>query len=352
MKLKRRSEDGFNLSFLDVMACGLGAVILIFILLDFNSYSSDPSEEQEKLQQELAAAQQQQRQLQQAMAQLQQQIATEQGKQESSSQAQHQATETQQRLLEDISRQAATVAELDQQLAALLKMPLPDANLALAGKGEQNYITGMKVEGAHIGLLIDKSASMMADNLVAVLTHLALADAQKKLTEKWQRTLRVARWLMARLPQQSQLTTVVFSDSAQVLGSQSTIAVTDKKALQQVVSQLNDVVPNGGTNLQMGLQALYKANPKITDLYLVTDGLPTLGDGLPLRCRNFISRKKSISSECRQLLFANTLSKLPKAARANIILLPIEGDPYASSLYWQWALTSGGVFLSPAPEWP
>mgnify|MGYP003149374670 CR=1 FL=1 len=31
----RKAEDGFNLAFLDVIACGLGAVILIFILVDF-----------------------------------------------------------------------------------------------------------------------------------------------------------------------------------------------------------------------------------------------------------------------------------------------------------------------------
>ena len=41
----RKAEDGFNLAFLDVMACGLGAVILIFILVDFKAFTPDPTEE-------------------------------------------------------------------------------------------------------------------------------------------------------------------------------------------------------------------------------------------------------------------------------------------------------------------
>ena len=38
----RKATDGFNLAFLDVMACGLGAVILIFILVDFNAFTPMP----------------------------------------------------------------------------------------------------------------------------------------------------------------------------------------------------------------------------------------------------------------------------------------------------------------------
>jgi len=59
----RKAEDGFNLAFLDVIACGLGAVILIFILVDFKAFTPTPTEEKEKLEQELAAAEQEQQKL-------------------------------------------------------------------------------------------------------------------------------------------------------------------------------------------------------------------------------------------------------------------------------------------------
>lgn len=42
-------EDGFNLVFLDVMVCGFGVVIFIFILVDFKVFIFILIEEKEKL---------------------------------------------------------------------------------------------------------------------------------------------------------------------------------------------------------------------------------------------------------------------------------------------------------------
>ena len=58
MRIKRQ-ENGFNLAFLDVMACGLGAVLLILIIVNFNDDTPIPSTEIERLQQELAASESQ-----------------------------------------------------------------------------------------------------------------------------------------------------------------------------------------------------------------------------------------------------------------------------------------------------
>ena len=34
--IKRRQLEGFNLAFLDIMSCGLGAIILVFMLVKHN----------------------------------------------------------------------------------------------------------------------------------------------------------------------------------------------------------------------------------------------------------------------------------------------------------------------------
>lgn len=352
MKLKRRTEDGFNMSFLDVMACGLGAVILIFILVDFQAFTQTPAPEQQKLEQELAAAENAAQQLQQSIDEINQKITMEAGKQQESEENQDETTQQQEQLLQDISDQLAVVADLENQLAAVASVPTPDANIALSGTGEQNYITGMRVEGKHIGILIDKSASMMGDNLVDVLGKLALPDNQKIAAAKWRRTRRVANWLLARLPQTSKVSVVAFSEQARVLGMRPVNSAGASGSLKAIAKDLGGIVPEGGTNLQEGLSAIMTANPDLTDLYLITDGLPTLGKGLPLKCRNFISSKKSISSECRQLLFLETVKRGPRGVSVNVILLPIEGDPFAPALYWSWTNSNGGTFLSPAPEWP
>jgi hypothetical protein len=352
MRLKRKAEDGFNLSFLDVMACGLGAVILIFILVDFQAFSVDPTEEQNKLKQELAAAQQEQINLQKAIDEINDKIALEASTQEAIKNAESDTDAQQNNALQDISTQLAVVADLDNQLAAMANIPTPDANITLSGRGQQNFIAGMKVEGDQIGILIDKSASMLGDNLLDILGKLALPDGEKISTAKWIRTQGVANWLLSRLPPSAKVTLVVFSDDAKFLGARAINSASLSGSLNTISSDLAKVIPNGGTSLQVGLERLYEANPQVSDIYIVTDGLPTLGDGLPLTCRNFISAKKSISSNCRQALFAETVKRTKGAARVNVILLPIEGDPFASSLYWSWTQASGGTFLSPSAEWP
>lgn len=352
MRRNRKPEDGFNLAFLDVMACGLGAVILIFILVDFKAFTPDPTQEKEKLEQELAAAQNEQQQLRKSIDEINEKIALESAKQDDAKAAQADSTEDQSELLQDQSTLIAVIADLERQKAALSKEVEKSANIQMVGKGEQNYITGMKIEGSQIGILIDKSASMMGNNLLDILGKMGLSDGQKASTDKWIRTKRVAQWMIARLPQESKVTVVAFSDTAQRLGMRDISTAKVAGSMAAIIKDLGAVVPDGGTNLQLGLQKLFEANPDITDVYIVTDGLPTLGEGLPIKCRNFISSKKSISSECRQALFIETVKRAPKNVHYNVILLPIEGDPYAPSMYWEWTRTTNGTFLSPASEWP
>ena len=189
MRLKRRPDDGFNMSFLDVMACGLGAIILIFILVDFHAYQPEPTDETNKLQQELNAAARQREQLQKSIDELNEKIAMESSTQQDSRSSQADTRSTQSKLLQQISTELAVVADLEKQLAAIARLPVPDANVQLSGSGQQNYITGLKVEGQEIGILLDKSASMMGDNLLEILRFMALPDNQKIIKIRFDRDI-------------------------------------------------------------------------------------------------------------------------------------------------------------------
>ena len=351
-KRTRKAEDGFNLAFLDVMACGLGAVILIFMLVDFQDVTIDPSAEKERLEQELAASEQEQQQLKQSVDEINDNIAMQ-------TQTEQEAKEKQQTIeakLDDIKKaiatQQAVVADLENQRAALLKKVNTAAPIEKVGTGEQNYIVGLPVVGKNIGILIDKSTSMMDIELVSILLANTLPDNQKVAQPKWMRTKNIAKWLLSRLPPESRVTTVVFSEDATALGLRDVMSARVQASLNSVVSELGGVIPKGGTNLALGLETIMQANPNIDSLYIITDGLPTLGPSIS-GC-GLAKTRKTITAECRKKMGEKTLAEFyqkHKGVKLNTILLPIEGDPYASSVYWTYTRASGGKMLSPALEW-
>ena len=63
--------------------------------------------------------------------------------------------------------------------------------------------------------------------------------------------------------------------------------------------------------------------------------------------------KNIISGQCRAELFSHAIRKhsLP-GARINVILLPLEGDPFAAPEYVDWARSTRGMLISPAGTWP
>lgn len=351
---QKGAEDGFNLAFLDVMACGLGAVILIFMLVDFNDVTVDTSDEEARLAQELNANNEQQVQLQQSLDEINDKIAMASDRQQDSQRKQQDIEADLDDTLKAIAEQQAVIADLERQKAAVADKLAKSNPIQKVGAGEQNYIVGMPVEGKNIGILVDKSSSMMAVELADILLATTLPDSQKVTQAKWIRTKNIATWLISRLPTDAKVTVVAFSDNAQVLGPRSSISASSSQLLNQVVADLGKVIPSGGTDLRSGIDTLMKANPSIDAVYLVTDGLPTLGERLTSSECLSLTKRKTISAECRRQMGEKTLTYFRsqyRRTRLSTILLPLEGDPYASSSYWNTTWATGGKMLSPALEW-
>ena len=353
--IKRRNADGFNLAFLDVMACGLGAIILIFMLVDFQSFDAQPQAEAKRLEQELAALQQERTQLQKSLEEVNDNIALFlQGQDDSNSRVTEIRTQ-QKSLQQAIAQEIAVVAELEKQRAATQQEVTASDNLSQQGTGEQNYLIGLKVDQKNIGILVDKSASMLDETLSGVLRARAGSPQDKKLQAKWMRTKRIVQWILARAPKDAMVSLYAYSDTAKRLGNQPRNGVSDPAALQSMLADLGAVVPDGGTNLELGLQAISRANPGLQELYVITDGLPTLGNprgfGNKAKCASFFGNSTTISGKCREILLQSAMQVAP-GARTNIILLPMEGDPQAPDLYWQWARSTFGMMIAPEGQWP
>ncbi|TDF36588.1 VWA domain-containing protein [Alteromonadaceae bacterium M269] len=356
--MRRRSADGFNLAFLDVMACGLGAVILIFMLVKFHAQTAIPSDEIERLKAELEQLTSVQQALNEDVKK-----ASEANARKSSEVA---LTKEQ---IEALIKQAQdNQKSVDEKLYALANLETAaaaaapkqaDDSLTIQGTGEENYLLGLKVEGRHIGILVDYSASMTEQKLAEIIKRKIGSDAEKQNAPKWQRTLRVARWLLARAPKTSEVAVVAFNKEAQSLGSKPIVSAGNEADLQALSSELSKLVPANGTNLQLALKKMVEVNPDMTNLYVITDGLPTLADPddkqltRNLRCRSFGGRASTISGECRAILFNRSYQSAGLGnTEVNVILLPLEGDPDASHMYWDWTSDTGGLTLTPADSWP
>ena len=349
-------------AFLDVMACGLGAAILLFLIVRHHTGTAVEPDAGER-----AAAGEEV-----TLAALRQEAETLAGRIEEAERESRERREPQAPAEpRDAGREEAARARLagierairrERARNAALREEVESFDLRQAGDvvedvqgGEEEYLLGLRVEGRRIAILLDRSASMTDEGLIDVIARKVRPDAQKKQGPKWRRTLRTARWLLHRLPAGSEVAVVAFNDRATALNGGAWAEGRDRAALQGLFGELDRLVPTGATNLEAGLRALGRLSPAATDVYVVTDGLPTQSvssPGLLSGCSS--NAKGKVSGACRKMLFDTSLkhSAPPSGRKVHVVLLPLEGDPEAAPAYWSWTARTGGLLMTPAEGWP
>ena len=339
------------------MSCGLGAIVLVFILVKPDT-ATDNSEV-EQLERELSQLQNQSQSLDDSINQTTDMLARAQSQNIKSN---NNITALNKRLAtskDDIKKAGAAVSELRKSIE---KIPLSQASDVVENKslGEESYLLGLKVEGNNIVFLVDASSSMTDEKLIDIIRRKFTSDKNRKSGPKWQRVKRIVRWLVSRAPAQSRISVISFNEQAKFLGRNGWKDASNPGHVKKIYADLDNVIPSGSTNLQKGLAKVLSLNSEITNLYLITDGLPTTGSsnyaGLnPFSsCSSLFGRSSTITGECREKLFQKTITDVSSrlTAKVNVILLPLEGDPLASPNFWAWTASSGGLLISPAPYWP
>ncbi|MFT6896287.1 MAG: hypothetical protein ACJA13_000688 [Paraglaciecola sp.] len=355
--MRKRQENGFNLAFLDVMACGLGAVILILIIINFNDDSFIPSEEIERLEQELAATEDRAQSLKIGVAAQVRETRLKQAGSQTQAKSLANLKIQLKTLQQATADKKAVVASLENAIAASAALNANDA-VRLPQVNEENYLLGLVVEGQRIGILLDTSASMTDQALIDIIKRQLSSERTKQAGAKWQRTLRIVKWMMARLPETSQVSVVGYNETAKNLGPRAVSPVKVNVNLVNISKELDALIPQNGTNLQVGLAQIKRAMPDMTDLYIITDGLPSLvqansGFAVNRQCNPIKGKQATISGQCRVEAMLHTMNTSPlKGVRTHVVLLPLEGDPQAAAFYWQMANVTGGTFISPASTWP
>ena len=355
----KRKFSTFSLSFLDIMSCGFGAVILVFLIIKHDVNTQVQAQQNELqaevnlLQEEVVEGEEYLVKIKNSMSLLDQQLVETDGL----------AT----RVNDEIDAINNKVVELeregdDQQVLKMkieletllvekekLEEEIDKGNNArrFSGQGDRQYLTGLKLSGARTLVLLDVSASMLDSKIVNIIRRRNMSDDTKKLSAKWQRALRAVDWLIAKFPLESQFQIYTFNSRSHASVQETTgqwLSISDQKQLNDSLLKLRDVVPQGGTSLINAFHSVTSLDPLPDNIILLTDGLPTQGAT--------IGEVGTISGKDREKLFKQSLTSLPQGIPVNVLLWPMEGDPMAASAFWKLALLTSGSFMSPSKDWP
>ncbi len=363
MARRKRQSSTFNLSFLDIMSCGFGAVVLVFLIIDHSleveiqTVNAEVLAEVDLLEEDIREGEAGLVRLRNALDEADLEIVEADG--------------LARRITEELDEYEALIASIEESgvsdTDAIAKLQaeinrledtirlLEEAAEAEAGRsarefvgeGNRQYLTGLNLGGQRIAILVDTSASMLANQLINVIRLRNMDPALQKQAGKWTRTLATVDWLTAQLPVNAQFQVITFNTTAQPVIAETAgqwLQVADTPKLEAISLALRDQLPQGGTSLHNAFSALSALPSPPDNIFLLTDGLPTQGERPP--------RGSKVSGNDRLKLFREAIRRLPGGVPVNIILLPMEGDPMAASEYWQLARASSGSFLSPSTDWP
>ena len=333
MDRRRESEDSFSLSFIDVMACGLGAVVLLLVVLNFKiSPPAAPSE--------VVPAQP----VSEVKAQSDRLIrdVNEASKEESA-------------LADRVADLELVRVENEIKLEALAKevdvlrekaSNIPELSPVVVEKGESLF--GLKVVGSRVMIYLDLSSSMISEQVVdAIMYNSGGLDLSQ--SAKWKRAKKIARWIADRAP--GNVGVRGFNEKVHRI----TRGVTDAS---QAVSEFDDSIGKvdfgGGSSFDEVFDDI--SGGGLDQVFIITDGLPTKGATGFGAIRSLsacgVRRRGIVSGDCRLAIFAQALRKLPPGVRIDIVLLPLEGEPFAVEPFWKLASKTGGMLFAPAEDWP
>lgn len=363
--MARRKTDIFSMSFLDAICCGFGAVVLLFMLITAQGnahvqrVTEDLRSEALLVEQQVQMAQQNLVEAKNSIELLDRSKVVTQGlavrvqteletRKEQLASAEDETLAARERL-EKLKADLQALEEGTRRLEASAKKPTPGGASVrgFRGQGDRMYLTGMRVGGQRVLILVDASSSMLDDTLVNILRVRNMPDDRKLRTQKWRQTVSIVDWLSTQIPPGAQFQMYTFDvrPAPLLAGTEGQWQKVDGPTLDKALQSLKRVVPKGGTSLENAFAVIRQLNPQPDNVILITDGLPTQAASPP-------TFKKLVDGDDRLKFYEVAVRTLPRKLPVSVILLPMEGDPAAPSAFWQLAKATGGSFLSPARDWP
>ena len=363
--MRRRKVEAFSLSFLDCICCGFGAVVLFYTIIAGQAgvrridRSDELQAEVNRLEEEVLVGTRNlvvlRNTLEKTTIDTTQAAARSQALTDEVAAARAEALRvgaTSMAQREHINQLKADLRQMEEgnrrlQAGAVQSAPAGENVRSFRGTGNRRYITGITLKGKHILVLIDRSVSMVDQDLVNILKLRNQSEAARRTAPKWRQALDIADWLSTQFPPGSQFQMYAFNTQARSLltGQDGKwLDAADPKLLEQAVGNLRALPPEGGTSLINAYAVIRTLSPMPDQVVLVTDGLPTQGKDRPLR--------KFVNVSQRSRLFEEAQKSLPPKVPVDVILLPMQGDLPAPHMFWDLARATGGNFMMPSSDWP
>lgn len=363
---RRRELNVFSWSFLDAITCGFGAVVLTFVIISAQvaqraeDASAELTSESTRIDEEVLDARKNLVRLRNSRRE------DDRDRQTLEAEAQRLA-QMLERLRAELPAAGSTVARQEsiEQLRADIRQ-LEEANARLSaraaeklastgetirrfeGEGQRQYLTGLRMDGQRVLILLDASASMLGRTYVNGVRFRSMPDDRKRRAPKWQQAVKTVDWLTSRLKPGTQVQLYVFNETPRSLvdGSEGRwLTVRDGAELDRAIASLRNVVPQKGTSLINAFEVVKTLQPAPDSVFLITDGLPTQGEQPP-------SQVEDVKPERRAKFMLDAVRSLPRRLPINVLLLPMDGDPQAAGYFWELAVASGGALLTPSQDWP
>lgn len=374
---RRRELDLISMSMLDAITCGFGAVILFFMIISANVdlradvVLEDRSAEARRLELQVDVGRENLAELREALAMLVMSMAETQAARDQLAAEIARTEEEIRRLLEDESASEETIellrAELErlerekESLAAQSDTVEQTGNFIreIRGEGSRQYLTGMSMGGNRILILVDASESMLDTSFARVANRRARGPEAIRASPKWRQVVDSVDWITAQIPQGTLFQVIAYNREAWAVieGTDGQwLTADDATDLDRAVEALREFVPGscrpgdttggpcGATSLHAALAAMDALVPNPDNVYLLTDGLPTMGMEYPERA--------GVSGRERMAHFERALRGRPSTIPINVLLYALEGDPQAAPAYWALALQTGGSLMAPSEDWP
>jgi len=365
MARRRRSTEIFSMSFLDCMSCGFGAVILFFMIINSHVNATTENDNSELMaetnrleievlegRKNLALARNTKQKLEvekedadskiaQIIA-LIQELQAELDKYDQDTLAKIERVEKLQsdiKSLEDeVKRLLAIKAEQDEAGEQIREFK---------GEGDRQYLTGLRLGGERTLILVDRSASMLADAVANVIIRRNKPESEQLRARKWRQVVATVNWLTTQFQEDDQYQIYMFNNEAEpvIRGTEGVwLTAGDGQQLSEAIRVLRRTVPKNGTNMHSAFAVAKSLSPRPDNIILLVDGMPTMEAAT--------TDKTRVGANERLNIFARATRELPSGIPVNIMLFPMQGDFAAPISFWSLALTTNGSFMTVSRDWP